>query len=125
MLLKRSYTLKNKIKSKEKDLKEKLISKSTRNDKKERNQPKKLSNFIKTDINYKFIVNNKYALKEYEIFLNRFKKKQKQNQIEFGSINKNYQYQNKMSVFKDNPKLIISSYKANFSEHSKKVIIIY
>ena len=116
MLLKRTFTLKNKIEFK---AKEKIISKSTKKEKKEKEKekeenfpPKKLSNYINTDNNIKYILKNKSALKEYEIFLNRFKKKKK---ITFGSINNNYQYQNKMSIFKDNPRLIISSYKANFT----------
>ena len=123
MLLKRTFTLKNKIEFK---AKEKIISKSTKKEKKEKEKeenfpPKKLSNYINTDNKIKYILKNKSALKEYEIFLNRFKKKKKQ--ITFGSINKNYQYQNKMSIFKDNPRLIISSYKANFTGNSddKKV----
>ena len=114
MLLKRTFTLKNKIEFKSK---EKILSKSTKKEKKEKEKeenflPKKLSNYINKDNNIKYILKNKSALKEYEIFLNRFKKKKK---ITFGSINKNYQYQNKMSIFKDNPRLIISSYKANFT----------
>ena len=123
MLLKRTFTLKNKIEFK---AKEKIISKSTKKEKKEKEKeenfpPKKLSNYINTDNKIKYILKNKSALKEYEIFLNRFKKKKKQ--ITFGSISKNYQYQNKMSIFKDNPRLIISSYKANFTGNSddKKV----
>ena len=118
MLLKRTFTLKNKVDLKSK---EKLVSKTTKKENKENekfNHPKKLSNFINTDKKMKYILKNKSALKEYEIFLNRFKKKKKQ--ITFGSINKNYQYQNKMSIFKDNPRLIISSYKANFLEDSNK-----
>ena len=124
MLLKRTFTLRNKNESNESNIKEKPTSKTTKKYKKEREKshPKKLSNYIKTDINVKFIVKNKSALKEYEIFLNRFKKKEKQS---FGSINQNYQYQNKMSVFKDNPKLIISSYKANFPEDSKNRNVRY
>ena len=123
MLLKRTFTLKNKIEFK---AKEKIISKSTKKEKKEKEKeenfpPKKLSNYINIDNKIKYILKNKSALKEYEIFLNRFKKKKKQ--ITFGSISKNYQYQNKMSIFKDNPRLIISSYKANFTGNSddKKV----
>ena len=117
MLLKRTYTLRNKIESKEKENK-KIDIKSAKKDEKVREKktpPKKLSNYIKTEENFKFISKNKAALKEYEIFLNRFKKKK--TQMTFGSINKNVQYQNKMSIFKDNPKLIISSFKTNFTEN--------
>ena len=83
MLLKRTFTLRNKNESKESNIKEKPTSKTTKKYKKEREKshPKKLSNYIKTDINVKFIVKNKSALKEYEIFLNRFKKK-KNNHLE-------------------------------------------
>ena len=133
MLLKRAYTLKNKIQSKEKEKEcekekekenEKVDTQSTKKEKKVRGEnppPKKLSNYIKTEENIKFIIKNKSALKEYEIFLNRFKKKK--NQFTFGSINNNYQYQNKMSIFKDNPRLIISSYKTNFMENTKNRIV--
>ena len=120
MLLRRTYTLTNKKESIEKE-NEKLLSKSTNKDKKEKERkkiPKKLANFINKDNNIKYILKNKSALKEYEIFLNRFKKKKKQ--LTFGSINKNYQYQNKMSIFKDNPRLIITSYKTNFDGESNK-----
>ena len=124
MLLKRTFTLKNKIEFKSnKKEKTKFISKSIKKEKKEAETikvPKKLSNYIKTDINVKYILKNKSALKEYEIFLNRFKKKKNENENTFGSINKNYEYQNKMSIFKDNPRLIISSYKTNFFDDTNK-----
>ena len=120
MLLKRTFTLTNKIESSQKE-KEKSLN-HVNKDKKaidKKRIPKKLSNYISADMKMKFIYKNKSALKEYEIFLNRFKKKNRQ--ITFGSTNKNYQYQSKMSIFKDNPKLIISSYKSNFDDSNKRI----
>ena len=67
MLLKRTFTLKNKIEFKSK---EKILSKSIKKEKKEKEKeenflPKKLSNYINKDNNIKYILKNKSALKEY------------------------------------------------------------
>ena len=120
MILRRTYTLRNKIESNPKETEK--SSKSLNKDKivkNKKNIPKKLANFITSDEKMKFISKNKLALKEYETFLNRTKKKN--NKVTFGSTNKNIEYQNQMAIFKDNPKLIISSYKSKFYNRNKKI----
>ena len=120
MILKRTFSLTEKFSNNQNKNKSKGINlKSLNLDNKEKKDiiiPKKLSNYINSEINHKFINKNKSALKEYEIFLNRFKKN-KRNLTTFGSVNNNYQYQSKMSIYKNNPRLIISSFKTNFKSN--------
>ena len=64
---------------------------------------KKLSDYINTDLS--FLRKNKEAIKEYELFLNRSKYKKKP--TIFGSVDDESEY----GLYKNNPKLIIISYK--------------